>query len=712
MAIDRDGAITRGTRQNLIDGLRSDPISPDAVDATMDQAVRFVELLVDTYSNEIAAGEVGIGGAARATSEPIIGARTPRVLLYGRVQSDKTVAMILSTALALDNGFRVVVILTSDNVALVGQTANRLKNLDGPRVLAGIKDSGSYEWEGQEEQLRDAVGDDGIVFICAKNASNLPQVLRFLRALDAATYPVLLLDDEADAATPDTTLAARSADRPNAPQFASTINRLVVANDRPDQEGFSLGEMLPHSIYVQVTATPYVLLLQKANAEMRPTESFVLEPGTGYCGGAVFFGDYDVTSSTAVQPPTIVVIGDNEAALMARSVPAGLGKSIDFFILASCARATSDGWPQRGTGFKHLSHTSLRTDDHDLVANQISSHVNEIRNKVRNDRAGCNAYFDEAYRELQRSLPAAPPLDALIDMASVALRQAEFIRINSKADEPHYGPRLNFVIGGNILGRGLTIDDLLVTYYIREARTSQMDTVWQHARMFGYREEYLAYIRVYLPHRLGVRFRQIHEAEEALRQELINGEEVRTVLIQLPGGARATRLNALEAGALRTIRAGRDQIFPYFFRRDPVAAASVLTILKNNLVPIEEGERQSRSTLIPFHAALDLIKAIATNDDDAGLWDQDLIAAVLHSYETLVRDGCHIYARGVAGEPPAGVGWVRGRLSGPEIALIRDAAGPVPALALLYSGTSAEPIAWYPTLILPPGAPAWVFTYA
>jgi cephalosporin hydroxylase len=690
--------------------LRTDPISEAAIEAVMEQVAQFLELVVETYSSEIATDEVGTGGTARATDAPILGARPPRILLYGRVQSGKTVAMILSTAVALDNGFRVVVILTSDNVALVNQTASRLKNLDGPRVLAGVKDGGSYEWEGQEEQLRGAVLTDGIVLVCAKNAFNLPQVLRLLRALDASTHPVLVLDDEADAATPDTTLAARSAAKPSAPQYASTINRLVVANDRPEEEGFSLGEMLPHSIYIQVTATPNVLLLQKTDADMRPTKSFVLEAGEGYCGGAVFFGEYDVTSGTAAQPKPIVVIGDNEAALMARSVPAGLRKSIDFFVISSCARATLAGWPARGKGSNHLSHTSVKTNDHDLVANQIGSHINDLRSRLRNDRAACNEYFAEAYTELQRSLAVPPPLDTLIEMASAALRQVEIIRINSKADEPRYGPRLNFIIGGNILGRGLTIDDLIVTYYIREAKTSQMDTVWQHARMFGYRESYIDYVRVYLPHRLGVRFLEIHEAEEALRREIVNGDEVKTVLIRLSVGSRATRPNALEAGALRTIRTGRDQIHPYFLKRDPTAAASVRKLLEEHHVPVQQGDRLSRATPVPFPAATEMIRLMVTNDDDPGLWEQDAVLALLRSYEPVERDGCHIYVREVTiDSPPAG--WHRGRLSGPEVKLIRDAAGDVPALALLYRGNPDEPVAWYPTLVLPRNAPAWVFAY-
>src|SRR5688572_6457115 len=114
MPINRDGTVTTGTRQNLIDGLRSDPMLPDAVDAVLAQAADFTEALVKEYDECIAAGEVGEGGTGEASEEPIIGIRPPTALLYGRVQSGKTAGMVLTSALALDNGFRIVIVLTAD----------------------------------------------------------------------------------------------------------------------------------------------------------------------------------------------------------------------------------------------------------------------------------------------------------------------------------------------------------------------------------------------------------------------------------------------------------------------------------------------------------------------------------------------------------------------------------------------------------------------
>ena len=70
----------------------------------------------------------------RRRRNPSSGRIPPTSLLYGRVQSGKTAAMVLTAALALDNGFKIVMVLTADNVELVRQTSDRFRDLDGPRV--------------------------------------------------------------------------------------------------------------------------------------------------------------------------------------------------------------------------------------------------------------------------------------------------------------------------------------------------------------------------------------------------------------------------------------------------------------------------------------------------------------------------------------------------------------------------------------------------
>jgi len=708
MPIQTNGPVVTGTRRNLIEGLRAAPMAEAAVDAIIRQAEDFTERVVGTYESQVASGEVGAEGSGRASVEPIAGTRPPTALMYGRVQSGKTAAMILSSALCLDNGFLVVVVLTANSVALVEQTASRFKALDGPRILSTVADD-LYEWEGQEGELAQEIASDGLVLVCGKDAFHLPRVIQFLQAIEASAYPAIVFDDEADAATPDTTLAARSSGRPRAPTVPSTINRRVIENSAPGEEGESIGEILPHSLFAQVTATPFILFLQRSASRIRPNVTFLLEPGEGYCGGDTFFAGFDATATPPAFP--IVLVPDAEAqAITRRPVPQGLAASIDFFLVASAAAAQRGGrWPQ--TGFKHLSHTSARIDQHTTVANHIDRHLLRRRRQLRERLEDSTQIFADSYAELQRSEHEGT-LPSLADLSSLiyeALRQAEVLRINATTNAPSYGPRVNFLVGGNILGRGLTIDHLLVTYYIREAQIAQMDTVWQHARMYGYRTALMPYTRVYLPRRLASRFKEIHESEEQLRDVLRREALGEYVPIRLAARSRPTRPNATEPALIQVYRGLDQQLFPHFLYEDSERASEILQRLQVLEVPIVEGMRTERSTRVPLDELLDIVDLIPVQDGDPGRWNSENIRTLMESFREQYNGIASVYVRGLqedAHPPPEG--WIRGRLSGEEIRIIRTAAGSVPALALMYSGAADQPQGWYPTLVLPPGQATYI----
>jgi hypothetical protein len=711
MPINTNGPITLATRANLTAGVRSRPMGPEAVDAVLRQASEFADSLVSTYESSVATGEVGVGGSARASEAPPIGPRAPSALLYGRVQSGKTAAMVLTAALALDNGFRLVIVLTADNVDLVRQTANRFKDIEGPRVLSTLKENDTAEWrapdsDASEQDFIDDVARDGLVFVCAKNALHIPQVLAFLQRIDAASFPALIFDDEADAATPDHTLQARSSGRANAPDYASTINRRIIENTRPGEEGQSALEILPHNMYVQVTASPFVLLLQRRTSRLRPTLSFLLEPGEGYRGGEEFFGEFDPESDEAPTPPLVLVADREAGALARRPTPTGLAASIEFAILSSAVLALDREWPSDGSGYKHLSHTSSRVDQHTLVAEHIERHLTLIRRELRDSPNAGRARFEAAYRELGRSTNNVPELAQLMPVITSITRQAQVLRVNASSQRAAYGPRLNFLVGGNILGRGLTIDYLLVTYYLRQAQVSQMDTVLQHARMYGYRELLMPYTRLYLPRQLAILFKEIHESEQSVRA--IVGRQTRgeDVPIRIATGARATRPGALETGSLRVYDGSMGQVSPSYLI-DDVDSAQLRELLSQAGVPLTEPDRERRSTRVPIATIRSLVEMMEPRADDPGRWSVEAALALIAAYEGEYGANGIVYVRQFAARPDRER--TRARLSGPEVDVIRGASPSAPALALLYWDEQPGPTVWFPTLVFPRDMPTFVF---
>lgn len=705
----------------MVAGLRGNRLSGEASDGVIRQAIAFVQKAADTYESSIARGEVGRDGTARATDAPPL-RECPTALLYGRIQSGKTAAMIMTTALAVDNGFRIVIVLTANNVTLVRQTANRFRALGGPIVLSAYKSADDYEWVGRLDELREDIPSDGLVLVSAKDATHLPAVIRLLQELDAAGYPALIFDDEADAATPDTTLAARSSGRANAPLMPSTIHRRVVQNTAPGQAGQSIREALPHSVYVQVTATPFILLLQRPDSPIRPSFVHLLEPGDGYCGGAEFFGRFDPAAETPEPPIVLVADAEAQTLLAARrgAAPEGIAESLAFFLLSGAAHALltrGRRFPEKG--YKHLSHTSVRMDHHDQLVTLVQRHLHVLRALLRDPLTeDTRAAFGDAYVELTRTestIRAAwdrmPALDDLLQIVADNFRQSEVIKVNADTGEPEYGPTYNFVVGGNILGRGVTIDDLLVTYYLREAQTSQMDTVWQHGRMFGYRQELMPFSRVYLPNRLADRFQDIHESEAILRQTAEEMSRGRAIPISVVQGTRATRPNALEANAIRFYRPGT-QIFPRYVASDPALVGDsnreIHRILTQTRIPLDVEDRDQRFRTAPIALLVQLAQLVPVRDDDDGRWDTDAVCAVLDAMSGDYGAEGAIYVRRFQRDDDRR--FQTGVLSGPEVDLARAQRKPV--LALVYRGDAALPEYWYPTLYMPANARTQVFNAA
>src|SRR3989344_4669805 len=116
--------------QNLKEAL--DAIKPKLDTAsrknTTKNANQIVSAIVKTYDKKVKTGEVGKNGTGPAGIVRQSNDVAHTGLVYGRIQSGKTRAMITSAALAFDNKFQVIVVITSNNNRLVAQTRQDFAN--------------------------------------------------------------------------------------------------------------------------------------------------------------------------------------------------------------------------------------------------------------------------------------------------------------------------------------------------------------------------------------------------------------------------------------------------------------------------------------------------------------------------------------------------------------------------------------------------------
>ena len=593
-------------------------------DAARTNAKNIVTKIVGAYAANISSDHVGKrslpiqkGFAPSAHRHLLTG------LVYGRIQSGKTRAMIASSALAFDNGFRIVVVLTSNINDPVSQThfdfASGL-----PDVMVYTKDD-ALTAEIENTKLDLEAADGRLLVICSKGANSLTNVTHFLNQIGAQRYPTIIFDDEGDQASLDTNARRRS--QSAVAVAPSSINRLIQNR---------LRNTVPCHVYVSVTGTPQAVLLQSADSQNRPSFLVQLPPGDSYVGGDRFFA---TDEPEANDDHLIRVVDMNERAQLLNEtapIPDGLQRAIIFFLLASAAAIHLRGLPPHGKGYSFLCHPSLKNTEQGVAAQRISSFLNAVKAtllNVKGQKKRIIQLLEDEYEDLKLTLAQQTPSLEKLRRAIVGyLRTRKLLIINTSAKRQgiSYGPTLNFLIGGNTLGRGIAIRDLLVTYYLRDSKISQIDTMHQHARMFGYRSKTLPFTRLFIPLHLYYRFRDIHHSDRDLREYIeSHGETPATFPIEYTSVLRATRTDVLDVNKTDALIPGM-QIYPNFIvlPQKKQARTSIRSKLQAHLGHGSHLERRGKSGVkISVQEALSIVSAIKTRSRNT--WRDATIEAVV-----------------------------------------------------------------------------------
>lgn len=92
-----------------------------------------------------------------------------------------------------------------------------------------------------------------------------------------------------------------------------------------------------------------------------------------------------------------------------------------------------------------------------------------------------------------------------------------FLDYDYKNDEGDIVYKNYIVIGGNKLSRGLTLEGLTTSYFVR--KSTRRDSLYQMGRWFGYRIGYEDLVRIYMPKDRIDWYRSIHVLESHLRED-------------------------------------------------------------------------------------------------------------------------------------------------------------------------------------------------
>jgi hypothetical protein len=504
-----------------------------------------------------------------ATSQPD---NPVKGMVVGHVQSGKTASMAGLISMSMDWGWNLIVVLTGTIENLRLQTNQRLMtdlNRGGnlgiraivrPSLQSGIGDSS------QELNFRQDSNQRHLI-VSLKNATRLKNLKQWLERDTGilANMRILIIDDEADQASVDSTPADK--------EERTRINKLIVDLTRVKAKCVN---------YVAYTATPYANFLNEAWPESLYPRNFIvaLPQSTEHFGPKQVFGiaetesegglnivreipPDDLRESSKITPPPECM--KNLHASSEAGLPKSLKDSVCWFL---CATAVIRHHGDFRKPVSMLVHTSSRQIHHTNVADAIKAwfcdkevdHISACR-QVWDDRIS-DLSLEQFKVKLPDYVPKGdltdyPAFEALEPKIRQLLKQITHINMEdtSGGPEPQYHdgihicidncanngvndegehvrllyPKRNvlpglgdapafLVVGGSTLSRGLTIENLVSTYFLRSG--SQMDTLMQMGRWFGFREGYELLPRIWMPEDTKSKFVFMAGVEQELREEL------------------------------------------------------------------------------------------------------------------------------------------------------------------------------------------------
>jgi hypothetical protein len=391
-----------------------------------------------------------------------------------------------------------------------------------------------------------------VLVVLKKNATILRNFIEWITSIHERAHPdtgrmvvpdlpLLVIDDEADNASVNTKDVEMEVDEDGnvvAETDPTTINRLIR----------KLLYSFEQSAYVGYTATPFANIFiyedqeSPAYGEDLFPRSFILriKPPSNYMGPAEVFGVAAEEYSTEVERkglPIVRTVDDAEDWIPAKhrktclpgALPLSLKKAMRSFIVSCAARAARGERTVHNSMLVHVTryvavqaHVAEQVEEELLgLTNQLrygnghgaSSLREELRLLWEDDYVKTSASMPDLYRSSDATWEDVK--SQLADAASkIAVRQINGSAGDALEYTDHPDGISVIAIGGDKLSRGLTLEGLSVSYYLRASK--MYDTLMQMGRWFGFRPGYVDLCRLYTTQELQLCYRNITVANEEL----------------------------------------------------------------------------------------------------------------------------------------------------------------------------------------------------
>ncbi|SED14865.1 Z1 domain-containing protein [Paenibacillus sp. GP183] len=535
-------------------------------------------------------------------------------LLFGQIQSGKTNNIMMSMAMASDRGYRLFIVLTSDNTWLYDQTLRRIKS-----ALPGLLTLGKEQWDASSYDMRiqDALEHTGLVLVATKNHNILANLEEFMEQTIPNGINSIIFDDEADQASLNTLINRDTND-------LSGVNQSIV----------NIRDYFQCHIFIQVTATPQSLFLQCADSTFRPEFTVTFQPGADYVGGDEFYEQPQQLSpmrlfnDDEIEKIQATVSAGAEESL--HSVPTGLRKALCAFFVSASSKLLSG----EGTAYSCMLHLSHLQEPHRRLETLIHGFITRLTRALLNtgsaDRPVVLSYLQEAYDDMRLTKDNSPEFEDVCQEIIDNIVSTHIQVLISERDNkiPSYDSPFNILIGGNRLGRGVTIKGLLVTYYGRNSKNPQVDTLLQHCRMYGYRKKDMDVVRFYISKSLLDVFKSVHQSDQQLWKmaQQTGPSNLQAIVLSRSNNTllKPTRRNVVYLDSLAFYTPG-ERTFPLL----PISKN--MALLDQLLMPLDG---RAEPAEVPLSMLVQLINLTESEKQLVG-WDDEAIRTCLRNMKQM-----------------------------------------------------------------------------
>lgn len=437
-------------------------------------------------------------------------------LVVGYVQSGKTLSLTSVAALARDNGYQIVIVVTGTSIQLFQQSTDRIRSdlqirADRIRSWAFFENPEDNEsTRGNVQRILEEWSDpevpldqrQSVLFAVMKHHVRLANLTELLVRLNLHGISALIIDDEADQASLNNEVTQGSQ--------STTYRRLLELKDA-----------LPSHTLLQYTATPQAPLLINIIDAMSPNFVRVLEPGATYTGGESFFSS--ASPYLEVIPPEDVPTKSSPLV----EPPPSLMAAMRVFMVGVAVGLIESGPVNCRSMLVHPSHLTAQHFEYiGWIRDIFTTWSRDLRLPIGDpDRETLVSEFELAYNQLAKTVNDLPDFRTVVKTLPRAFNRTGIVEVNRREGRAvivdwssHYGWIL---VGGQSMDRGFTIEGLTVTYMPRGVGVGNADTVQQRARFFGHKRSYLGFCRVYMERQTLDAFLHYVEHEREMHRQLL-----------------------------------------------------------------------------------------------------------------------------------------------------------------------------------------------